>query len=165
MEALAARLARAGLTLRTGASPGADQAFARGAARAGGAVELYLPWPSFESAFLARAQGRARIALGAPEPAARALAERLHARWNELDDAERDLRARDVHQVLGTVLDSPVEFVLAWTPDGSLDGAAESAGGTGQALRAAAARGIPVVNLARGTGAQVALAELLGSRR
>lgn len=40
-----------------------------------------------------------------------------------------------------------VDFVLCWTPDGSLDGASRSAGGTGQALRIARHHGIPVFNL------------------
>jgi hypothetical protein len=51
--------------------------------------------------------------------------------------------------VLGAGLDRPSDFVLCWTADGSTDGAARSTGGTGQALRTAAAFGVPVLNLRR----------------
>lgn len=47
---LGGALARAGHVLRSGGSPGADQAFAAGAAAADGRVELVLPWPGFERA-------------------------------------------------------------------------------------------------------------------
>lgn len=40
MEAIARRLSEKGWTLRTGLSPGADQAFHRGAVQAGGTVEI-----------------------------------------------------------------------------------------------------------------------------
>lgn len=46
MEQLAHVLAARGWVLRTGLAGGADQAFYRGAVGQG-AVELYLPWPSF----------------------------------------------------------------------------------------------------------------------
>jgi hypothetical protein len=39
--------------------------------------------------------------------------------------------------------------VVCWTPDAGLHGADPRAGGTGQALRVAAQRGIAVLNLAR----------------
>jgi hypothetical protein len=161
IEVLAGRLARAGLTLRTGASPGADQAFASGAARAGGSVELYLPWPSFEAEFLARTRGANRFVLAEPNPRAFELAARLHPRWGELGEDERSLRARDVHEVLGANLSSPAAFVVCWTPDGSIDGSSESAGGTGQALRTATSEGVPVVNLARGADAWRSLEDVL----
>lgn len=46
-------------------------------------------------------------------------------------------------------LDDPAAFVLCWTPDGSLDGTGSDTGGTGQALRIAAAYDVPVFNLQR----------------
>jgi hypothetical protein len=164
MHALAARFARAGLTMRTGASPGADQAFLRGAASARGAVELYLPWPEFEAQARATAARGARVfELAEPVAAATALAQRFHPRWEELEPKQRRLRARDVHVVLGVDLSSPAAFVICWTPDGSVDGSSAAAGGTGQALRVAAHHDVPVVNLATGTGAREALERLPGA--
>lgn len=157
MEVIARGMAETGWTLRTGLSPGADQAFYRGAIEAGGAVELYLPWPGFEEAAACRdaqrghgepAQESVQVLVRAT-PAARRMASSFHPSWAELDAQTRLLRSRDVHQVLGEGLDDPVAVVICWTPDGSLDGRGPGAGGTGQALRVAHAHGIPVYNLAR----------------
>jgi hypothetical protein len=41
-----------------------------------------------------------------------------------------------------------VRFVLCWTANGSTDGLQRDTGGTGQALRIAAAHGIQIFNLA-----------------
>ncbi len=147
MEAIGAARAEHGWVLRTGGSPGADQAFYRGARSAGGAVELYLPWPGFQAGSWREEPGVAVVS--EPAPAAYALAARHHPRWEELSELERHLRARDVHQVLGPDLATPARLVICWTPDGSHDGAGPRAGGTGQALRVAHAHGVPVLNLAR----------------
>lgn len=157
MEVIARGMAETGWTLRTGLSPGADQAFYRGAIEAGGAVELYLPWPGFEEAAACRDAQRGHgeparesvQVLDRPAPAARRMASSFDPSWAELDARTRLLRSRDVHQVLGEGLDDPVAVVICWTPDGSLDGRGPGAGGTGQALRVAHAHGIPVYNLAR----------------
>jgi len=153
LEELGARLARLGWTLRTGMSPGADQAFYRGALGAGGDVELYLPCPDFQAqARLADERGRVRVS-ERPTRAAVALAARFYMAaageaWPTLGDCARALLARDVHQVLGRDLDSPVRFVVCWTPGGGRDGRDPRSGGTGQALRIAAARSLPVFNIA-----------------
>jgi hypothetical protein len=149
IEALAARVAAEGRVLRTGLSPGADQAFYRGAVGAGGAVELYLPWPGFEAQ--ARVDGAGELEHVLPQPTAAAceLAARFHPRWEALAADERKLLARDCHEVLGADLRSPAGCVVCWTADGSIDGAGLYADGTGQALRIAHAHGVPVLNLAR----------------
>ena len=153
MEHIAARLARLGLTLRTGMSPGADQAFYRGALGAGGRVELYLPHPGFQSdARLPDEHGRV-LASSSPTPAAFALAERAYTPaagrpWSALVGCERALLARDAQQVLGEDLGSPAAFVVCWTPGGGRDGRDPRSGGTGQALRVASAHSLPVFNIA-----------------
>ena len=53
----------------------------------------------------------------------------------------RKFHARNCYQVLGKDLQSPSNFVLCWTPGGAVTG------GTGQALRIAIDRGIPVFNM------------------
>ena len=148
MESIAAARAGEGWTLRTGISPGADQAFYRGARAAQGRVELFLPWPGFEQG--AWREGRNGVTVHErPSTRAYALAERFHPRWERLGARERDLLARDGHEVLGGDLATPVLFVACWTACGSLDGEGLLAEGTGQALRIAHHRGIPVYNLAR----------------
>jgi hypothetical protein len=132
MEALGERLGARGWVLRTGGAAGAE--------KAGGGLELYLPWRGFQG-----------FDVETPEPGAEALelAARFHPAWGRCSSAARSLHARNGYQVLGARLDSPVSFVACWTPDGSLDGSTRSAGGTGQALRIAAGFGVGVVNLCR----------------
>jgi hypothetical protein len=149
MEELAARLARQGRLLRTGISPGADQAFYRGARAAAGRVELYLPWPGFEVGAWAAAEAQEVRVLAAPSAAAHELAARFHPDWQALAPRARQLLARDGHELLGADLSSPASFVVCWTAEASLDGKGVFDDGTGQALRIAHARGIPVFNLAR----------------
>jgi hypothetical protein len=149
IESIAERLAASGLVLRTGASPGADQAFYRGARAARGRAELYLPWPGFQAESWADTDPREVLGLAEPSPDAYELAARFHAGWEELDERARRLLARDGHQVLGADLETPARFVACWTADGSLDGDGEGPDGTRQALRIAHHHGIPVFNLAR----------------
>ena len=72
-----------------------------------------------------------------------------HPAWERLGRGARSLHARNCHQILGRDLDDPVSFVVCWTPDGATTHPGPSTGGTGQALRIAAAHDIPVFNLAR----------------
>jgi hypothetical protein len=148
IEDISRHLARAGWTLRTGLSPGADQAFYRGAIAEHGCVELYLPWPAFEAGARSQTEGETVFVLPAPAEEARALAARFHPAWSTLSEQAHLLLARDVHQVLGRDLASPAALVVCWTPDGDLDGSGPRAGGTGQALRIACHREIEVINLA-----------------
>jgi hypothetical protein len=152
MQALAERLARERWVLRTGLSPGADQAFYRGALLTGGAIELYLPWPDFQAdarADMEGVEGSAVRELSRPSTDACELARRFHRDWDALALFERQLLARDAHEILGADLQAPAELVVCWTADGSLDGRELYEEGTGQALRIAHHHRIPVLNLAR----------------
>ena len=149
MEALGERLAGERWLLRTGLSPGADQAFYRGALLCGGEVELYLPWPGFQADARLDIEGASVRELPQPSAAACELAQRFHERWKQLEPPERQLLARDAHEVLGADLSSPAELLVCWTADGSLDGEELYEDGTGQALRIASEHGVPVLNLAR----------------
>jgi hypothetical protein len=148
--AVARRLAVEGWTLRTGGAPGADQAFHAGVSAAGGAIELYLPWPTFQADALA-ALGTAAIRLDRPAPAAYEIAAGQYPNWPALSAAARHLHARNAHQILGPNLQpvDAVRFVLCWTANASTTGRQRDSGGTGQALRIAAAHGVEIFNLAR----------------
>ena len=150
MRTAAHHLANQGWTLRTGGSPGADQAFHDGADSAHGRVELYLPWAAFERPARAGMHPPALVA-EQPDPRAYPIAQETHPRWDGLSSGARALLARDVHEVLGPDLTAPqpVAMVICWTADGSLAGTAPRGGGTAEALRRAARREIPVRNLAR----------------
>ena len=149
MDALGERLAGERWLLRTGLSPGADQAFYRGALLSGGDVELYLPWPAFQADARLDIEGASVRELPQPSPAACALARRFHEGWEQLEPPQRRLLARDAHEVLGADLRSPAQLLVCWTADGSLDGEDLYDDATGQALRIASEHGVPVLNLAR----------------
>lgn len=146
IRAFAAEAARLGWTLRSGGAAGADEAFEDAAADADGSVESFHPWPGY------RAKEHARVirpVLSRPTDAALELAAGLHPTWSRLSRGARALHARNAHQILGADLQTPVDLVVCWTPDGSLDGSSRESGGTGQALRIAAKHSVPVLNLAR----------------
>ena len=147
MAAIARVLAASGWTLRSGGATGADQAFFAAATAAAGDTEMFLPWADFQQTALAKLGAATRQLTRATDDAFK-LASTYHPAWRHLPDTVKALHARNCHQVLGAWLDSPADRVVCWTPDGSLDGSSRAAGGTGQALRIAAAHNIPVVNLA-----------------
>ncbi len=121
---------------RTGGAPGADLEFMREEP-----YELYLPWDGFN--------GHKKSTLPCPHSEAYIIAQQHHPAWNRLGASARALHARNSHQVLGPSLDSPSEFVLCWTPDGSEEITTPATGGTGQAIRIAAAYKIPIINMQR----------------
>lgn len=126
-------LAKKGYTLRSGGAAGADQAFEKGCARVKGPCEIYLPDKAFK---------------GHPSPyyeisdKAMELAQEYHPRFDNLSPFRRALIARNGYQVLGYDLQTPSDFIVCWTPGGKAEG------GTGQALRIAADKDIPILNLA-----------------
>ena len=71
------------------------------------------------------------------------LASRFHPAWDKLTGPTHRLMARNAFQILGPLLDSPVLFVLCWTPSG------KGQGGTGQAIRMANALDIPVFDMGK----------------
>jgi hypothetical protein len=149
MSTLGSYLAGLGWTLRTGGAQGADQAFQRGAASARGDIELYLPWDSFEVDVLVPLLTPETVILPEPTHEAWVLASEHHPIWERLKQGAQKLHSRNCHQVLGRDLDKPVDALICWTPDGSVDGAGWKTGGTGMALRIARANGSPlVINLA-----------------
>ncbi len=145
MRAWGRRLATDGWTLRSGGADGADSAFEAGALEAGGATDIWLPWDGFNGHLTGLAADR----VGLYGEACR-IAEEHHPAWRRLGSGPRALMARNVFQVLGRDLRSPVHFVLCWAPrprydpDGRI---VDVTGGTGLAVRLAARLAIPVCHL------------------
>lgn len=137
MNRIAAHLARQGYTLRSGGAGGADTAFEAGCDAAAGQKQIFIPW----SGFSGRRAGEPGVHVGVG-PNALALAERMHPNWSACSRGARALHARNGYQVLGPKLDTPVDFVVCWTPQ------AHRGGGTGQALRIAESHGITIYDLA-----------------
>lgn len=76
------------------------------------------------------------------------IASKNHPAWNRLDTYARKLMSRNIHQVFGPWLNTPVDFVCCWTPDGceSHETRTRITGGTGLAITVASKANIPVVN-------------------
>jgi hypothetical protein len=123
-------------TLRSGGAPGADETFEANATR----PEIYLPWGSFTN--------RPRT-LDKPSMRAMEIASKFHPQWHAMTRGQQKLHARNVHQILGADCMSPCSMVICWTPDGSTGITTARTGGTGQALRIAYDRKIPIFNLQR----------------
>ena len=138
MSAIARRLSALGYTLRSGGADGADTYFSTGSHR-GCKPVIYVPWRGFHRP---RSHEKVVVATELPEwPRAEALAAKHHPYWEKCSQGARKLLTRNGFQVLGDDLRSPSDFVVCWTKNGG------PYGGTGQALRLAAARDVPIFNL------------------
>jgi len=131
MTKFAAAVEKLGYTLRTGGAKGADQAFEAGVVDPHN-KEVYLPTAGFAGNPSSLTYTQAALEM----------AKDFHPNWGACSEFARACHARNCHQMLGGNLDSPVSFVVCWTPGG------QATGGTGQALRIAKALGIHVFNLA-----------------
>ncbi len=129
--------------LRSGGSPGADTAFEQGCDGAVGEKEIYLPWKNFKDN---------ESPLYNVTPQAIELTKAYHPNPSLLAFKHymAKLHGRNAQQILGQNLDSPIAFVVCYTPDGceSDEDRIKKTGGTGQAISIASSRGIPVFNLA-----------------
>jgi len=135
----ALELNRQGYTLRSGGAEGADTFFEEVAVL----KEIFLPWKGFNKRPRIREYSDRATYIQAPTDAAVELARDIIDRYNEREHGPRMLLARNMHQVMGEDLSTPVEFVICWTLDGKV------AGGTAHAIRLARRNRIPVYNLAR----------------
>ena len=69
------------------------------------------------------------------------IASEVHPAWDRCNEWARGMHSRNCHQILGYDLQSPVDAVICWTPDGAV------VGGTATAIRISMKAGIPVFNL------------------
>jgi len=121
MTRLATKLEQLGYILRSGGAEGADKAFESG-----------VTYPTHKEIFLAKDS----------TPKSEEVASTIHPAWDKCSPYVKKLHGRNIFQVLGRNLDSPVEFVICWTPN------SQDVGGTRTAVVLARQKGIPVYNLA-----------------
>lgn len=114
MERVAAHLAKQGNMLYSGGADGADTAFEDGCKSVNGDMTIFLP-----SAGWNRRPRKEPYVVPDWTPAIE-IASKAHPGWMYLGEFVQKLHARNVHQVLGTDLKSPVDFVVCWTPDGAI---------------------------------------------
>lgn len=131
IEFIVKKLNNLNYILRSGGALGADEYFETYANK----KQIFLPWKGFRKKY-----GEDYIV---PELTNELLtiAEKYHPNWKACSFDVRYMHARNVCQILGEDLKSPVDFVICWTKDG------KASGGTGQALRIAQEFGIPIYNL------------------
>jgi len=141
MERFGLMMARRGHTLRTGAAPGADQAFMRGCTSGHGRMELFLPWASFEAPAVQLARGPNTMVYLYPPEWAYEHAFRFHPAPHRLSQGARSLMARNSCQILGWDSQKISTIICCWTKDGG------PSGGTGQALRIGNAHKVLTFNL------------------
>lgn len=121
----AKRLQAAGYVLRSGGAKGADEAFKEGA---GLEAQIFTPMAATVAAF---------------NKAAEIWDLRIDRSWPlEKGSYMGKLMARNAMVIEGRKIDSPVDFVLCWTPSG------EWIGGTAQSIWHANSLGIPIYNYA-----------------
>jgi hypothetical protein len=69
------------------------------------------------------------------------IASEVHPAWDRCNEWARGMHSRNCHQILGYDLQSPVDAVICWTPDGKIQG------GTATSIRISMKYDIPVFNL------------------
>jgi hypothetical protein len=127
---IAERCEYLGYTLRSGGAVGADTMFADYTMK----KDIYLPYDNYN-------KQKRLINTDEYFDEAYAIAEKYHPNWSKCSAVAKLMHTRNVHQILGTDLKTPSDFVICWTKDG------KASGGTGQAIRIAKGYGIPVYNL------------------
>jgi len=140
MEDFGLLAAEAGIILRSGHAPGADMAFENGCDAGSGPKEIFLPWKGFNGSNSTYFEESCVEAYD--------LAKRIHPAWSRLTVPAKKLVARNMHQIMGPEFDTPVDFVVCWTPDGceSHITYGRATGGTGTAICAASMMEIPIYN-------------------
>lgn len=127
--------------LRSGGAPGADMAFENGVTNNN--KEIYLPWRGFND-------NKSSI-FGCDEKAI-SIANKFHLiELKNTKQSIQSLHGRNVYQILGRDLYTPVNFCLCWTPDfcESHSTRTQNTGGTGTAISIASHFGIPIINMSR----------------
>lgn len=120
--------------LRSGGADGADLAFENGCK---GKKEIYLPWENFNG-------NKSNLFLDLLDyKSAEKISMEYHPAWFRLKQGARKLHTRNVFQILGKDLKTPVSFVVCYCEIKN----GEWKGGTAQALRIAKDRGIKIYNL------------------
>jgi hypothetical protein len=136
MEDIATLMAIDGHICNTGAARGADQAFANGANKVRGPIELFLPWGNYEAAWVATLHNK-NITVFHDKTRIKAAesVHKYHPGAAKLTQGAFKLHARNYLIIEGCRL------IICWTVGG------QPTGGTGQAIRLSTALGIPVMNL------------------
>jgi len=143
MRDLGRLLGEMNYTLYSGGAEGADEEFERGCDSVFGEKKIFLPWDGFRNRYCNNSPKHQfyypleRLS----EEEGRDIAVKFHPNFSALSGPASKLMTRNSFQILGEDLESPVDFVVCWTPE------AKGGGGTGQAIRIAKNFTIPIFDL------------------
>lgn len=140
MSEIGTYLSSLGYVLRSGKAIGSDTAFEKSFTETESRADIWLPWPGYN-----KHQGVGYY----PNEQHFEIAKTLHPIWDKLPRYVKFLHARNVGQILGSDCNSPVRFVVCWTPDGCESDKTRTSktGGTGTAISLASRNNIPIFNL------------------
>jgi hypothetical protein len=136
MQLIAQKMEEKGYILRSGAAFGADQFFESGVKEEAN-KEIYLPWKEFNGSKSSLYSKYEEL-----DAETDIITKKYHPNYDTLTFPAKKLLGRNAYQVLGPKLNDPVKLVICWTVDGKV------IGGTGQAMRIAMDKKIPIINLA-----------------
>ena len=128
MSDLAITLEKFDLTLNSGGADGADEAFGSVVKK----KKIYIPWKKFNNN---------RFGICQLKDKHFDLASTIHPMWDRVSSGGKKLHARNTQQILGKDLDTPVSFVVCFTPNG------KKKGGTATAMQLAENNNIPIFNM------------------
>ena len=132
MTKIATVLSQKGYILNSGGAAGADSAFEKGA---GDNKQIFLPYDGMNGR---KVDGK-QFFLYSEE--SYQIASKFYRGLANAPPMTQKMMCRNVHQVLGLDLKTPVDFLVCWTPGGGVEG------GTGMAMRVAKGHKIPIYNL------------------
>ena len=125
--------AKKGYCLRSGHADGSDKAFELGCDKVHGKKEIYLPWKGFNDSISNLYLDNMEYKFEAEK-----IAKIYHPYWFNLKQGAKRLQSRNSFQVLGQDLNTPCDFIICYTKNG------KGQGGTGQAIRIAKDKYVPV---------------------
>ena len=122
-----------GYTLRSGGAVGADSAFEEGATK----MEIFIPWAGYNGIW--PDDNHILVTDGAILYQAEKIMAGIHPKFHNLSIGARRLHTRNVFQILGADLKTPVNFVAYWC---KRDAKGNPTGGTATAVNLARKLGI-----------------------
>lgn len=140
---IATRLEEDGWLLSSGAAEGSDEAFEKGVSCISN-NRIIIPRNGFNKRHANDGYVNFGNATQLMKNQCDALVSTIHPVWGNLPRWMKNLHSRNVMQILGPELDSPVKFVLYWAP---VDRHCVPVGGTRTAVVLANMLGIPTFNM------------------
>lgn len=144
MTRISSYLVRKGMVLLSGGADGADSAFELGVDKVNpNNKNIFIPWRGFSKRW---PNQRGVYLIEDPDVVAKAqdIASQIHPAWDRLGRGPRGLHTRNVYQVLGKDLKTPIRFMICYAV---LDKKGEPKGGTRTAIKIAEMFNIKVYNL------------------